>query len=120
MTHYTNHMSNWTDQISNWKQATKELRQAGIRVNVSINSCCMGCAELPNLDPSQPAMYSLTSRFTSYGGGIVYHQNIAGSEIEQTVRGIFRRNNIDYTWDGTQERTIEIGELDPNGGPIRW
>lgn len=100
-------------KMSNWKNATKELRQAGIRVNVSVSACCMGCADLPNLDPDQPALYSLVSRFNSYDGGMVYHQNIADTELAAKVNEIFERNEVDIEWDGSDSDAIFVGQLDP-------
>jgi len=105
--------------MSNWKNATKELRQAGIRVNVSVSACCIGCADLPNLDPSQPAMYSLVSRFNTYDGGTVYHQNIGDTELAETVKAIFERNEIDFEWDGSDIETVRVRQLSLYGKPWR-
>ena len=95
--------------MNNWKNATKELRQAGIRVNMSINSCCIGCAELTGLDHEQPAVYSLTKRFNGNDGGIVYHQNIAETELADKVYEILERNEVRITWDGSDATVMFVG-----------
>jgi hypothetical protein len=95
--------------MNNWKNATKELRQAGIRVNMSISSCCIGCAELPNLEPNEPAIYSLTTRFNGRDGGIAYHQNIADTELADKVFEILDRNQVDIAWNSSDETVMLIG-----------
>lgn len=96
--------------MQNWKQVKKELKALGIKVNVSIKSCCLGCNENPIAESDEPAIYQLSKRFSSSSGGYLCHQNIGDTVLASKVMVVFNSNQISWKWDGTQARSILVGE----------
>ena len=96
--------NNWRE---NWKRAKKELRALGIKVNVSVSGCCLGCSD-KSYEDGQPAIYQLSKRFNNEYGGYLCHQNIADSDLAVKVLVVFNQNKIEWDWDGSQRSAIEI------------
>jgi hypothetical protein len=101
-------------EANDWKGAVKAIRQAGIRVKTSINSCCPGCIETEKegIIDGQPLLFSLRSRFNGSDGGVLYHQNIAGTELADKLDDILYDHRLIYQWDKSGNKAI-IMDLDP-------
>jgi hypothetical protein len=76
---------------TNWAAARKELKALGIKVNTSLKGCCLGCNESV-IDETVPAIYQLRSRWNSFDGGALNHQNIGDTFLAAQVMAILNRN----------------------------
>lgn len=94
--------------MENWKQAKKDLRALGIKVNVSIRGCCMGCVDEKLFEDNEPAIYQLGKRFDRNDGGYLCHQNIAESELAAKVLVVLNKNKIGWNWDGSNREAIKV------------
>lgn len=108
-------------EANDWKGAVKAIRKAGIRVKTSINACCPGCIdnEKEGLVDDQPLIFSLRSRFDSLSGGVLYHQNVAGTELADKVYDILFDYRLIYQWDKSGGQAILL-DLDPDMPTVRY
>ena len=106
-------------EANDWKGAVTAMRRAGIRVKTSINSCCPGCIDndKEGITDDEPLVFSLRTRFNSMGGGVLYHQNIAGTELAEKLDDILYNHRLIYQWDKSNRHAILL-DLDPDT-PIR-
>lgn len=91
----------------NWAEAKKELKALGIKVNTSLKGCCLGCSE-STIDENVPAIYQLRSRWNSFDGGYLNHQNIGDTFLAAQVMAILNRNGFTWSWDGSNARAINV------------
>jgi len=101
-----------------WSLARKALRRLGVRVKTSINACCPGCIdnEKEKIVDDEPLIFSIRSRFDSDYGGVLYHQNIAGTDLAEKVDDVLFKFRIHYQWDRSGGRAILV---DLDEGPRR-
>jgi hypothetical protein len=92
----------------NWKQAKRELRKEGISVNTSLKGCCLGCLDNAPFADEQPAIFQLSSRWDSYSGGYLSHQNIGDTMLAVKVMAILNSNGINWDWNGSEVFSIGI------------
>lgn len=91
-----------------WNALKKGLAQLGIDFRIH-DACCVGCADVPeDHDPNAPAIYTIKKAFKPLGGGWLYHANIADSELNDKLVGLFNELDIDYRWDRTDNNAIRI------------
>lgn len=102
-------------KANDWKGAVRAIRQAGIRVKTTIQACCPGCIDndKEGIIDEQPLVFSLRSRFSSIDGGVLYHQNIAGTELADKLDNILYNHRLIYQWDKSGSKAI-IVDLDPD------
>jgi len=102
-------------EANDWKGAVKAIRKAGIRVKTSINSCCPGCIDNDEhgIVDDEPLLFSLRTRFNGSDGGVLYHQNIAGTELADKLDDILYDHRLIYKWDKSNSKAI-IVDLDPD------
>ena len=91
----------------NWAVAKKELKAIGITVNTSLKGCCVGCSE-SSIDEAVPAIYQLRSRWNSFDGGALNHQNIGDTFLAAQVMAILNRSGFSWDWDGSEARAIIV------------
>lgn len=88
----------WVDD-ADWVSAKKEIRKLGIRVNVSLNSCglgCVGCADA-TFGEDEPALFATAARFNSDYGGYIHHQNLSAHQYYQVFE-VLRKRKVRYEW----------------------
>jgi len=89
----------------NWAEARKQLKALGIKVNTSLKGCCIGCSESV-IEETVPAIYQLKSRWNSFDGGSLNHQNIGDTFLAAQVMAILNRSGFKWEWDGSDSRAI--------------
>jgi hypothetical protein len=91
-----------------WKKAKAELRAIGVGVNTSVKGCCLGCVENSPFTDEAPAIYQLSKRWSGQDGGFLCHQNLGGTLLALEVMAILENNRINWHWDGSQSKAIEL------------
>lgn len=88
-----------TRTAGDWHTAKKEIRQLGIRVTTSLQSCALGCVNCSDdITEDETALFQTAKRWDSYSGGYLNHQNITPFQAFK-IAEILQRNGIKHAWE---------------------